>query len=220
MSNFISFKILALEVDNTTTIKDSKICIENEKLGQCSTTSKDGIAEFIVKESEKLNPFKVKIVDKEYKEFPVHSRELIANSLRDHTQELRFERKIPIKLKFDGEYLSIVERDIVIYRFQAVSGKAEKKSIPINNNQSNKSKSKYSIFRVFTYEKEKQTLKNEGPIPEGEYFITPFSKNINNSIQKYKDISIHHKIAGYINLGTWGNTYAWGETRIPIQPNQ
>ena len=69
--------------------------------------------------------------------------------------------RIDIALKFDGEFLSILINGKMKHSFQAVSGEAQKMN------------DKY----YFTYEKERQMLKNEGPIPEGEYFITPLSEN-------------------------------------------
>ena len=116
--------------------------------------------------------------------------------------------RINISLTFDGEFLSILINNRITHSFQAVSGREQK----INN--------KY----YFTYEKERQMLKNEGPIPEGEYFITPLSENIDDGMQYWDKMGRKQKIAGWLsfigkNIGSWAKaTPAWGKIRIPIQP--
>ncbi|MCX2683891.1 hypothetical protein OQH60_08480, partial [Campylobacter sp. MIT 21-1685] len=72
-----------------------------------------------------------------------------------------------ISLHFNGKLLTIIvnERDTIQrISFQAVSGRGEK----IKNEQGE------TRFH-FTYEKERQMLQDKGPIPEGEYYITPLS---------------------------------------------
>ena len=82
---------------------------------------------------------------------------------------------------FDGEFLSGIE-----FSCEAVSGK------PI------KIESKGGTTKkIFNYSKERQKLKNEGSLPEGEYTFTPF---IEGNIYK----SSRHVIR---NPG-WGN-YSW-----------
>ena len=124
--------------------------------------------------------------------------------------------RIDIALKFDGEFLSILINGKMKHSFQAVSGEAQKMN------------DKY----YFTYEKERQMLKNEGPIPEGEYFITPLSENEDDSIQVLKPSDEFvgltsgaiNSLLQFATLPTkkfgkfYGGSYAWGKTRIPIQP--
>lgn len=69
-------------------------------------------------------------------------------------------------------------------------------------------------------------LKSEGPIPEGEYYITPLSKNIDDGVQ------VLEVLEDGINSLSWllskigmpkrgkfhGGSYAWGVIRIAIQP--
>lgn len=71
----------------------------------------------------------------------------------------------------------------------------------------------------FTYEKERQILESEGPIPEGEYYITPLSKNVDDGVQEWDKIGIWQQLKSTLGGGQWaGGTPAWGTIRIPIQP--
>ena len=111
--------------------------------------------------------------------------------------------RIDIALKFDGEFLSILINGKMKHSFQAVSGEAQKMN------------DKY----YFTYEKERQMLKNEGPIPEGEYFITPLSENEDDSVQEWNKIGFWQQLKSKLGGGQWAKaTPAWGKIRIPIQP--
>lgn len=78
----------------------------------------------------------------------------------------------------------------------------------------------------FTYEKERQMLENEGAIPEGEYYITPLSENVDDGVQ---ELSLASNIVGSVSWilskfgarkrgAFYGGSYAWGKIRIPIQP--
>ncbi|EDO7990867.1 DUF2778 domain-containing protein, partial [Campylobacter coli] len=113
-----------------------------------------------------------------------------------------------ISLHFNGKLLTIIvnkdDKEIERISFQAVSGSPQEKS---------------NGKHYFTYEKERQMLKSEGPIPEGEYYITPLSENIDDGVQYWDKIGKLDKIFGYIGRGKWGGRiYDWGTIRIPIQP--
>ncbi|TQR50219.1 hypothetical protein DMC01_12830 [Campylobacter troglodytis] len=143
----------------------------------------------------------------------------IRNEFEGREEDASASNETPIRLLFDGQFLSIIvnnQAKIEKFSFQAVSGVAQTKD----------GKS------YFTYEKERQALKNEGPIPEGEYFITPLSENINEGVQflELDDefigvISIAASLASnFIKLPIkkfgkfYGGSYAWGAVRILIQP--
>ncbi|OCR07500.1 hypothetical protein BA184_09155, partial [Helicobacter pullorum] len=113
-----------------------------------------------------------------------------------------------ISLHFNGKLLTIIvnkdDKEIERISFQAVSGRPQKKS----NNK-----------HYFTYEKERQMLKSEGPIPEGEYYITPLSENIDDGVQYWNQIGYWQRLKSNLGGGQWrGGTSAWGTIRIPIQP--
>ncbi|WP_185908979.1 tlde1 domain-containing protein, partial [Campylobacter troglodytis] len=138
------------------------------------------------------------------------------NNLNDFVKEYvevrirnKFKRhKNSLALKFDGRSLSILLNDKIAHSFQAVSGRAQK----------------IDDKHYFTYEKERQALKNEGPIPEGEYYITPLSENVNDGVQYWDKAGIWQKLFAWlsfvdIKMGSWAKaTPAWGKIRIPIQP--
>lgn len=96
-----------------------------------------------------------------------------------------------ISLHFNGKLLTIIinEGDIIqSISFQAVSGRAQK----------------VGDKHHFTYEKERQMLKNEGPIPEGEYYITPLSENIDDGVQEWDNLTNIDKLLAYTGRGKWG----------------
>jgi len=116
-------------------------------------------------------------------------------------------------LEFNGKMLTIIVREsdsIQRISFQAVSGKPQ----AING--------KY----YFTYEKERQMLEGEGAIPEGEYYITPLSENVDDGVQEWDKIGVEQKVGGWLSfvgkkIGSWAKaTPAWGTIRIPIQPKE
>lgn len=77
---------------------------------------------------------------------------------------------------------------------------------------------------------DKEIKENNGKLDGlGEYFITPFSENIDDGLQKWDDLSLKSKSASWIGgilswatskkIGSWlSGTIGWGEFRIPIQP--
>ena len=112
-----------------------------------------------------------------------------------------------ISLHFNGKLLRIIVnksgKEVERIAFQAVSGRPQKVG------------DKY----YFTYEKERQMLKSERPIPEGEYYITPLSENINDGVQEWDNLTNIDKLLAYTGRGKWGGRiYDWGTIRIPIQP--
>ena len=150
------------------------------------------------------NDFAKKILGKSINKLNDFVKEYVEVRIRN-----KFKRhKNSLALKFDGEFLSILIDNRITHSFQSVSGREQK----INN--------KY----YFTYEKERQALKNEGPIPEGEYFITPLSENVNDGVQYWDKAGIWQKLFAWlsfvdIKMGSWAKaTPAWGKIRIPIQP--
>ncbi|RDU60227.1 DUF2778 domain-containing protein [Helicobacter sp. MIT 14-3879] len=119
-----------------------------------------------------------------------------------------------ISLKFNGKFLTIIikenNNEIKRISFQAVSGRPKK-----DNGK-----------HYFTYEKERQMLKDERPIPEGEYYITPLSENKDDGVQ---ELSIIDNIIGSVSWVLskvklpkrgefYGSSFVWGTIRIPIQP--
>lgn len=94
-----------------------------------------------------------------------------------------------ISLYFNGKLLTILinKNSIEIERvsFHAVSGRPQEKS---------------DDKHYFTYEKERQMLKSEGPIPEGEYYI---------------DINRISEVPAY----RLDRQYGWGEKNVPIELN-
>lgn len=111
-----------------------------------------------------------------------------------------------ISLLFDGISLRLIINDngsVTRYTFQAVSGAAQS----LNGKN------------YFTYQKDRQYLKNSGPIPEGEYFITPLSENEDECIQYWDDMDVSQRLLSVVERGKWKNGIpAWGRVRIPIQP--
>ena len=109
-------------------------------------------------------------------------------------------------LEFDGEFLSIhitYNELKQVHSFKAVSG------API------KSGSNY----YFDYSKKRQLLANEGPVPEGTYYITPLSSNKDDAIQYWEKLDNVQHFEASIAMGSWpGGKKSWGNVRIPILP--
>ena len=109
-------------------------------------------------------------------------------------------------LEFDGEFLSIhitYNELKQVHSFKAVSG------API------KSGSNY----FFDYSKKRQLLANEGPVPEGTYYITPLSSNKDDAIQYWEKLDNVQHFKASIAMGSWpGGKKSWGSVRIPILP--
>ena len=109
-------------------------------------------------------------------------------------------------LEFDGEFLSIhitYNELKQVHSFKAVSG------API------KSGSNY----FFDYSKKRQLLANEGPVPEGTYYITPLSSNKDDAIQYWEKLDNAQHFKESIAMGSWpGGKKSWGNVRIPILP--
>lgn len=109
-------------------------------------------------------------------------------------------------LEFDGEFLSIhitYNELKQVHSFKAVSG------VPI------KGGSNY----YFDYSKKRQLLANEGPVPEGTYYITPLYSNKDDAIQYWEKLDNVQHFKASIAMGSWpGGKKSWGSVRIPILP--
>ena len=109
-------------------------------------------------------------------------------------------------LEFDGEFLSIhiIYNELKqVHSFKAVSG------API----------KSGLNYYFDYSKKRQLLANEGPVPEGLYYITPLSSNKDDAIQYWEKLDNVQHFKASIAMGSWpGGKKSWGNVRIPILP--
>ena len=118
--------------------------------------------------------------------------------------DIKYEKSL--FLEFDGEFLSIhitYNELKQVHSFKAVSG------API------KSGSNY----YFDYSKKRQLLANEGPVPEGMYYITPLSSNKDDAIQYWEKLDNVQHFKASIAMGSWpGGKKSWGSVRIPILP--
>lgn len=118
--------------------------------------------------------------------------------------DIKYEKSL--FLEFDGEFLSIhitYNELKQVHSFKAVSG------API------KSGSNY----FFDYSKKRQLLANEGPVPEGTYYITPLSSNKDDAIQYWEKLDNVQHFKASIAMGSWpGGKKSWGSVRIPILP--
>ena len=96
MNKTISFQIKALESNAKTPIVNAAIQLENINLGQKVITDSKGIAYFEIDETQKLKPFRAKLMHKDYQETPISDRVIILNSLkrREKPLELRFRGKL------------------------------------------------------------------------------------------------------------------------------
>lgn len=103
-----------------------------------------------------------------------------------------------ISLLFNGGFLIlrvVAINQILRFSYKAVSGK------PLDDGR-------------FDYSIERQKVKNEGPIPEGEYYINP------QEIQYAENRTVADKIYGAFGRGTMrGGEYSWGIGRIWILPS-
>jgi hypothetical protein len=113
--------------------------------------------------------------------------------------ETRIKKEDPLTLHFNGKFLllRVVEKDKILrFNYKAVSGR------PLKDGS-------------FDYSKERQAIKNQGPIPEGEYHINP------QEIQYTADRSTYDKFKGIFGGGTFkGGTVTWGIGRVWIYPQQ
>ena len=155
------------------------------------------------------NEFKSKAFKEKFDGMPnaaSHIMVIIKNDFERENKGNNAQSLQPMSLHFNGILLTIrikEKEQIKRFSFKAVSGRAEK----INDKH------------YFTYGKERQMLKNEGPIPEGEYYITPLSENIDDGVQEWDKISIWQQMLSSSGKGQWRwGTFAWGQIRIPIQP--
>ena len=118
--------------------------------------------------------------------------------------DIKYEKSL--FLEFDGEFLSIhitYNELKQVHSFKAVSG------API------KGGSNY----YFDYSKKRQLLANEGPVPEGTYYITPLSSNKDDAIQYWEKLNNVQHFKASIAMGSWpGGKKSWGSVRIPILP--
>ena len=118
--------------------------------------------------------------------------------------DIKYEKSL--FLEFDGEFLSIhitYNELKQVHSFKAVSG------API------KGGSNY----FFDYSKKRQLLANEGPVPEGTYYITPLSSNKDDAIQYWEKLDNVQHFKASIAMGSWpGGKKSWGNVRIPILP--
>lgn len=118
--------------------------------------------------------------------------------------DIKYEKSL--FLEFDGEFLSIhitYNELKQVHSFKAVSG------API------KGGSNY----YFDYSKKRQLLANEGPVPEGTYYITPLSSNKDDAIQYWEKLDNVQHFKASIAMGSWpGGKKSWGSVRIPILP--
>jgi len=104
-----------------------------------------------------------------------------------------------LSLYFNGKFLifKVIEKDKILkFSYKAVSGRALKNG-------------------KFDYSKERQKMKSEGPLPEGEYYINP------QEIQYSENRTKIDKLKGSIGRGTMpGGEYSWGKGRIWIKPSE
>ena len=118
--------------------------------------------------------------------------------------DIKYEKSL--FLEFDGEFLSIhitYNELKQVHSFKAVSG------API------KGGSNY----YFDYSKKRQLLANEGPVPEGTYYITPLSSNKDDAIQYWEKLDNVQHFKASIAMGSWpSGKKSWGSVRIPILP--
>lgn len=181
MNKTISFQVKALESNAKTPIVNAEIQLENINLGQKVITDSKGIAYFEVDETQKLKPFRAKLIHKDYQETPISDRVIILNSLkrREKPLELRFRGKL--WLLFNGDSLSIMlGKDTILKSYTAYSGKAlnpqEAQILQQEHNYTNfvtyTNKGLFSDETLhFCLDKDWQKEKDKGAIPEGIYYI-------------------------------------------------
>jgi len=123
-------------------------------------------------------------------------------------QEAEVKKEDSLTLHFDGKLLllKIVKKDEILrLSYKAVSGR------PLKDGS-------------FDYSKERQKIKDQGPIPEGEYRINPQEIQYTSDRNLVgKTIDILGGVTGAIGipLGEFpGGTIAWGVGRVWIQPKQ
>lgn len=113
----------------------------------------------------------------------------------------------PLSLRFDGQYLTLVHKEgnkTTEYNYPAVSGK------PLAGEKD-----------TFNYDKERQKIKNVGPIPEGEHTVDL------NTTTYWKNLDAGNKIASWLSPiaervgfgkqgGLPGGKIPWGPGRISV----
>ena len=91
----IHFSIQILDEYTRMPITNAKLQLQNVNLGQESITNAQGLATFMIKESEYLKPFMAKLIHNNYQECPIFDRSIIPNAYRS--------AKKPLELRFLGK---------------------------------------------------------------------------------------------------------------------
>lgn len=91
----IHFSIQILDEYTRIPIENAKLQLQNVNLGQESITNTQGLATFMIKESEYLKPFMAKLIHNNYQECPIFDRSIIPNAYRS--------AKKPLELRFLGK---------------------------------------------------------------------------------------------------------------------
>lgn len=126
-------------------------------------------------------------------------------------------QKPEVYLLFDGTNLNWVENGKVIKRWSAISGRTKFNTFGDKNLE--KLVKKYGANRV-----EFMKIKDQGPIPVGEYSIGQVQKRTNGDAQRFiqgkTDAELQKIMLKNIkhdwNLGTETDMVAWGNYRLPI----
>ena len=126
-------------------------------------------------------------------------------------------QKPEVYLLFDGTNLNWVENGKVIKRWSAISGRTKFNTFGDKNLE--KLVKKYGANRV-----EFMKIKDQGPIPVGEYSIGQVQKRTNGDAQRFiqgkTDVELQKIMLKNIkhdwNLGTETDMVAWGNYRLPI----
>ncbi len=113
----IHFSIQILDEYTRIPIENAKLQLQNVNLGQESITNTQGLATFMIKESEYLKPFMAKLIHNNYQECPIFDRSIIPNAYRSAKKplELRFLGKI--HCYFNGKELYLYRGNKVIDRY-------------------------------------------------------------------------------------------------------
>ncbi|AAP76832.1 glycine zipper family protein [Helicobacter hepaticus] len=209
----IHFQIQALDEYTRIPIENAKLQLQNVNLGQESITNTQGLATFMIKESEYLKPFMAKLIHNNYQECPIFDRSIIPNAYRSAKKplELRFLGKI--HCYFNGKELYINNGNKAIDYFNAYSGNAlslgEKEELikqygyeSFVSYKDNQNKISY-----FCLDKEWQKQKDKGAIPDGIYYI---------DINKSKN----DKSSGIRMVSKRDRQIQWGKYNIPIYTNK
>lgn len=113
-------------------------------------------------------------------------------------QEKMHDQAGPLSMRFDGQYLTLIHKEgnkTTEYNFPAVSGQ------PLE---------KYGT--TFSYDKERQKIKDVGPIPEGQHTVDL------STTQYWKDAGLQERAKAFIGRGNFpGWTRSWGKGHIDIR---